>query len=88
MVFQLLLPILRNFARGVKIDGICSEWKCFKAGVPQGCLLGPLLFNIYKNDVNYSVRNMALRLYTDDTTEYINADALSLTLQGPTVYGQ
>lgn len=48
----------------------------------------PLLFNIYKNDVNYSVPNMALRLYTDDTTGYINADALSLILQGPTVYGQ
>ena len=47
-----------------------------------------IIKHIQINDVNYSVPNMAPRLYTDDTTGYINADALSLTLQGPTVYGQ
>ena len=53
-----------------KIYGIYSDWKPTKVGVPQGSLLGPLLFNIYINDLNLQVTNSSLRLYADDTTEY------------------
>ena len=39
--------------------------------MPQGSLQGPtLLFNIFINDLNYSVSDTSLRLYADDTTEY------------------
>ena len=38
--------------------------------MPQGSLLGPLLFNIFSNDVNYCIPNISLRLYADDTTSY------------------
>lgn len=71
---------LMEQCQSVKIEGVCSEWKCVVASVPQGSLLGSLLFNIYINNVNYSVPNMTLRLYADDTTEY-NSDASSLALQ-------
>ena len=56
--------------------GSCLSWVISL----MGCLLGPLLFNIHINDVNYSVSNMALRLYADDTTGY-NSDIWSLALQ-------
>lgn len=54
----------------VKLDGVYSSWRTVKTGVPQGSLLGPLLFNLYVNDLNYFITSTSLRLYADDTTHY------------------
>ena len=54
----------------VRIDNVFSEWKPITAGVPQGSLLGPLLFYIFINDFNDFITTVPLRLYADDTTEY------------------
>lgn len=77
---DLLTAYLRNRRQRVKVDGACSNWAIIKAGVPQGSLLGPLLFNLYINDVNYAIKNMSMRLYADDTTGYA-ADVSPLVLQ-------
>ena len=68
------LKLMRSYLEGrkqrVKCNGVFSDWLPLRCGVPQGNLLGPLLFNIFMNDVNKSVNNSSLRIYADDTTQY------------------
>ena len=68
------LKLIRSYLEGrkqrVKCNGVFSDWLPLRCGVPQGSLLGPLLFNIFMNDVNKSVNNSSLRIYADDTTQY------------------
>jgi hypothetical protein len=57
---------LSNRQQLVCIDGISSSLRKLSCGVPQGSLLGPLLYLCYSNDMETSVHNKLL-LYADDS---------------------
>ena len=64
-----------------KVNGVVSDWSLVYCGVSQGILSGPLLFNVFINDLNFSVQLSSLRLYADDTTAYAsNTDISALEL--------
>ena len=54
----------------VVLNGKASDWTQVLAGVPQGSILGPLLFLLYINDI---VKHIccSIRLFSDDTSLYI-----------------
>ena len=62
---------LSNRRQFTQIDGVNSETGTISCGVPQGSILGPLLFLIYINDLPNIVKFMTL-LYADDTTFQIS----------------
>ena len=59
---SLMNSYLRGRKQRVKLDNVYSQWRSVNTGLPQGSLLGPLLFNVYMNDLNYFVKDTSLRL--------------------------
>ena len=66
-----LLELLRNFLsdrqQRVVVDGVFSEPRPVVSGVPQGSVLGPLLFLVYTSDMTAGLENKIVQ-YADDTT--------------------
>ena len=64
--------LMGNYLSGrmqrVKIAGTKSQWKSLDKGVPQGSILGPLLFNIFINDLFYFIERGTLYNFADDNS--------------------
>ena len=66
-LLQWLASYLYSRKQRVVIPGACSEWVAITAGVPQGSILGPLLFLIYINDIVEDIHSY----FADDTSSYL-----------------
>ena len=56
---------LSNRVQRVRVDGEFSTWKPVKSGIPQGSVLGPILFVVFINDMPDVVKSMC-QLFADD----------------------
>ena len=58
---------LTNRSQSVRIDEITSSKRDLTFGVPQGSILGPILFNIYVNNMSKKFKDCLVVQYADDT---------------------
>ena len=65
---------LENRTQTTLANNICSQKAAIKCGVPQGSVLGPLLFLIYVNDMKSILQHSKHYLYADDTVIYCSGD--------------
>ena len=69
-----VLNWIRSFLRGrtqcVNVDGARSSWRDVLSGIPQGSVIGPILFVIFINDMPSHVKYNLCKLFADDCKLY------------------
>ena len=65
----------------VKAGGAQSGFLPISKGVPQGSILGPVLFTLYINNIALSLNNCHAHFYADDTIIYCSADSAQLATE-------
>ena len=67
-----LISYLSGRTQFTSLQSCTSDMRTISHGVPQGSILGPLLFLLYINDIQYVSREINLRLFADDTAIFLH----------------
>ena len=78
---DLIKSYLSNRTQFTMINGVKSETKPVTCGVPQGSVLGPLLFLLYVNDIGNCISSDIPRLFADDTGLFIHGSNISKVMK-------
>ena len=65
-IYQWIESFLNNRQQHVIVDGEISETAKVKSGVPQGTVLGPILFLLFVNDITEAIQHADIQLFADD----------------------
>ena len=77
-LINIINDFLTNRKQRVVLNGQCSSWVDIRAGVPQGSILGPLLFLIYVNDLPNGLKS-GCKLLADDASLFsVSSDVILL----------
>ncbi|XP_038120381.1 uncharacterized protein LOC119770122 [Culex quinquefasciatus] len=66
---------LENRTQVTRYNSAVSSETAVKLGVPQGSVLGPLLFILYINDIKQALRRVQVNLFADDTVLFVIGDS-------------
>ena len=77
-LLNLLSSFLSNRFQRVVLNGTHSDWLPLKSGVPQGSVLGPLLFLVYINDLTDNISSN-IKLFADDSSLFTRVNGINIT---------
>ena len=76
-----IFTYLKNHKQCVRINNVSSDFKGIISGVPQGSIVGSILFNTYLNNFFFCIRKAPVHNFTDDNTLSSFARFVTLLLE-------